>query len=411
MEKKFSAVAATEKNPLYSEYIKRENGLYGENSEDFRTPFERDYTRILHSRAYRRLKHKTQVFYNIESDHICTRMEHVLHVESAAYTIAKNLGLNEELTRAIAMGHDIGHAPFGHEGETIINGLYQKYVDENAVFFHEKNGLRFADKIELLPDRTNVYRNLNLTYAVRDGIVAHCGETDENGLIPRTEFIDLNNFVKGKYAPITFEGCVVKISDKIAYLGRDIEDAINLGFLTEKDLKELSDIAEIKKGEAVNTGAIMSGFIADICACSEVGRGITLSSEGYKKLTAIKKFNYKRIYENSRFEPFKRYAKLALTEIFGVLFSSFAAEKTLKTLNEKAEIYPNLVKDFVNYLTDYCDEKILSENGISARRPCENKKIYGDLTEEKIYAQAVLDFISGMTDRYAVNCFNELITY
>ena len=411
MDKKFSAVAATEKNPLYAEYTKRENALYGEASEDFRTPFERDYTRLLHSRAYRRLKHKTQVFYNIESDHICTRTEHVLHVESVAYTIAKSLGLNEELTRAVAMGHDIGHAPFGHEGETIIDGLYKSFLGENSAFWHEKNGLRFADEIELLPDRKNVYENLNLTYAVRDGIVSHCGEADENGLVPRKEFIDLNEFVKGRYAPVTFEGCVVKISDKIAYLGRDIEDAMSLGFLTESDLKELSRIAEIKKGEAVNTGAIMSGFIADICISSDIDCGIKLSAAGYEKLTAIKKFNYKKIYENARFEPFKRYARLVLTEIFSVLFSAFEGENTFDRLNEKERIYPKLVKDFREYLTDYCDEKFLDKKGITARRKCKNKKIYGDVSEKRVYAQAVLDFISGMTDRYAVSSYNELITY
>ena len=124
MDKKFSAVAATEKNPLYAEYIKRENALYGETSEDFRTPFERDYTRLLHSRAYRRLKHKTQVFYNIESDHICTRAEHVLHVESVAYTIAKSLGLNEELTRR---GESFNYYPL-----SAYNDLYQ-YISLTSV--------------------------------------------------------------------------------------------------------------------------------------------------------------------------------------------------------------------------------------------------------------------------------------
>ena len=124
MKNDFSHVAATPENPLYAELIRRGDNLYSEKGE-IRSPFARDYTRVLHSTAYRRLKHKTQVFYNIENDHICTRMEHVLHVESAAYTIAKRLRLNDELTRAIAMAHDLGHAPFGHHGERIIGRLYE----------------------------------------------------------------------------------------------------------------------------------------------------------------------------------------------------------------------------------------------------------------------------------------------
>ena len=127
MKNDFSHVAATPENPLYAEFIRRGDNLYSEKGE-IRSPFARDYTRVLHSTAYRRLKHKTQVFYNIENDHICTRMEHVLHVESAAYTIAKRLRLNDELTRAIAMAHDLGHAPFGHHGERIIGRLYEEYL-------------------------------------------------------------------------------------------------------------------------------------------------------------------------------------------------------------------------------------------------------------------------------------------
>ena len=116
MEKrKFVDVASVQSNPNWEIHTKRECLLYS-RSNDIRTPYERDYTRILHCLAYRRLKHKTQVFFNIDNDHICTRMEHVQHVESVSCTIAKFLGLNTDLTRAIAMGHDLGHAPFGHEG-------------------------------------------------------------------------------------------------------------------------------------------------------------------------------------------------------------------------------------------------------------------------------------------------------
>lgn len=122
IEAKFKSVAATPENSNWEKLTARAVDLYS-REDDVRSPFARDYTRILHSLAYRRLKHKTQVFFNIDNDHICTRMEHVAHVESVSHTIAKSLGLNDELTKAIAMGHDLGHAPFGHQGETVISEL------------------------------------------------------------------------------------------------------------------------------------------------------------------------------------------------------------------------------------------------------------------------------------------------
>ena len=173
-DRPFSEVAAAPENANWEKLIARPSALYN-RADDVRSPFARDYTRILHSTAYRRLKHKTQVFYNIDNDHICTRMEHVAHVESVSSTIASNLGLNTELTKAIAMGHDLGHAPFGHHGETILTKLCQNYISKDMKFWHEKNGLYFVDKVELLADNYNDYKNLDLTYAVRDGIISHCG--------------------------------------------------------------------------------------------------------------------------------------------------------------------------------------------------------------------------------------------
>ena len=124
---KFANAAAQPSNPKWAEMIKRRDEIYSKGN-DIRTEFERDYTRILHSLAYRRLKHKTQVFFNTNNDHICTRIEHVNHVESVSYTIARYLGLNVELTRAISTAHDLGHAPFGHEGENIIKEISKKYL-------------------------------------------------------------------------------------------------------------------------------------------------------------------------------------------------------------------------------------------------------------------------------------------
>ena len=293
-KEKFKSVAAMPKNDNWKKLTERTSELYSRN-DDVRSPFARDYTRILHSLAYRRLKHKTQVFFNIDNDHICTRMEHVAHVESVSHTIAKCLGLNDELTKAIAMGHDLGHAPFGHQGETVISELSEKYLEEK--FWHEKNGLRFVDKIELLEDNYKKSKNLDLTYAVRDGIISHCGEVDENGLRPRDELIDLNIFTRpGQYQPATWEGCVVKISDKIAYIGRDIEDAINLGFLDETTKNELLKMARANDENVLNTTVIMHNLIIDICENSSPEKGICLSPNFLEQINSIKNFNYEHIY-------------------------------------------------------------------------------------------------------------------
>ena len=162
MEKKFINVSANENNPLWNKIIMREAPLY-KRDNDLRTDFERDYTRVIYTNAYRRMKHKTQVFFSPTNDHICTRIEHVNNVESISYTIANALGLNTSLTKAIATAHDIGHSPFGHRGEKILSNISQKEIGET--FWHEKNGLEIVDKIELLEDNNGFKKNLDLTYA------------------------------------------------------------------------------------------------------------------------------------------------------------------------------------------------------------------------------------------------------
>ncbi|HOV11269.1 MAG TPA: HD domain-containing protein, partial [Bacteroidales bacterium] len=187
---KFKDVAITPGNSKWDASIRREKAIY-KKKDDIRSDFSRDYNRILHSKAYRRLKHKTQVFYATQNDHVCTRIEHVTHVASVSYSIANYLGLNTELTNAIAIGHDLGHAPFGHEGEYILRKIVMDEMGET--FWHEKNSLFFVDKLETLPDLTNKDHNLNLTYAVRDGIISHCGEVNENAIFPRQELIRLED--------------------------------------------------------------------------------------------------------------------------------------------------------------------------------------------------------------------------
>lgn len=410
---KFMEVATTSSNPNWETMTNRLSKIYN-RSDDVRSPFARDYTRILHSMAYRRLKHKTQVFFNIDNDHICTRMEHVAHVESVSSTIAHNLGLNTELTKAIAIGHDLGHAPFGHHGEKILTSLCQKYISVDIVFWHEKNGLRFVDCVELLSDNYNNYRNLDLTYAVRDGIISHCGEVDENGLKPRSETIVLeNDFQKpGQYSPATWEGCVVKLSDKIAYVGRDIEDAIQLGFIDEESKNTLRKMAQENDQNAINTTVIMHNLIIDVCQNSSPENGICLSEKFLVQLNTIKKFNDDIIYNNERFNAFKLYSELVLTQIFETLYKLYDGKHSIENLSSVQKYYPNLVTSFKKWLSRYCNTIIVPNGDLKNESLiCENIKIYGNLETKEIYAQAIIDFIAGMTDRFAVKLFNELITY
>jgi len=409
-KEKFESMATNVEHEHWEKFTTRSTELYS-RKDDVRSPFARDYTRILHSLAYRRLKHKTQVFFNIDNDHICTRMEHVAHVESVSQTIAKNLGLNVELTRAIAMGHDLGHAPFGHQGETVINSLCETYLGEK--FWHEKNGLRFVDKIELLEDNYKKCKNLDLTYAVRDGIISHCGEVDENGLMPRNELIDLSDFKRqGQYQPATWEGCVVKISDKIAYVGRDIEDAINLGFLNETTKNELLKMARANDENVLNTTVIMHNLIIDICENSTPEKGICLSPRFLEQINSVKDFNYKYIYGHERLLPFKEYSKLVINQIFDALYKTFDGKHSWGKIEEKKKIYPLLMDSFIRWLAKYCEIDIVPNGELKAiALTCENEKIYGALSSEKMYARAVIDFISGMTDRFAIKVFNELLTY
>lgn len=406
----FKNFGASPENEGYDRLIARLEPIYNKPN-DCRDPFERDYTRILHSLAYRRLKHKTQVFFNIGNDHICTRMEHVSHVESVSTTIAKELGLNVDLTRAIAMGHDLGHAPFGHQGERELDAISKKYLGKG--FFHERNGLHFADNIELLEDDYKVSRNLNLTYAVRDGIISHCGEVDDNGIFPRKEYIDLNDFTSvGQYQPYTWEGCVVKLSDKIAYVGRDIEDAIRLRFLSKENIETLSDMAKAYDKMAINTTVIIHNMIYDVCKNSSPEKGICLSETFHEQLKEIKQFNYEFIYRNKRLDVFTKYARLVLEQIFLTLLECYDGEDTIENLKKQAEIYPELMGAFADWLSKFIESSPDMFTSITEKTvKCRNRKIYGHLETEEIYMGAIIDYISGMSDNYAIKVFNELITY
>lgn len=396
MEKKFESVAANENNPKWSNMIKRNKPLNKKNW-DIRTDFERDYTRILYSTAYRRLKHKTQVYFSPISDHICTRIEHVNYVESISYTIANTLGLNTELTKAISIAHDLGHSPFGHSGEKILNDIMQKEVGES--FWHEKNGLNAVDNFILLENHAGYKTNLNLTYAVRDGIISHCGEVNDKVLFPREEAIDLKEYTRpNEYMPYTWEACVVKIADKISYIGRDLEDSISVQILDKKQVQELTKI--IKLGKNMNNSNIISTLISDLCENSSVEGGLKFSEEKIKLLDEMTDFYKKNIYTNEKVEAANRYFKLVLEEIFETLYRLYDGENTIKSLKSKSKVYPKLIERFIAWLEMYTKE---NKDGV-------NIKIYS-LKDKKDYARAIIQYISGMTDKYAIDMYNEIINF
>lgn len=409
-EKTFAQYGMFNNHPNYKNATSRLDDLYKKH-EDMRSPFERDYHRILYSNAYRRLKHKTQVFFNTNNDHICTRIEHVNHVSSVAETIAEFLGLNPWLVRAIAVGHDLGHSPFGHTGEKILN----KIVRDNNLstnFWHEKNSLRFIDKIETMPDYEGYERNLNLSYAVRDGIICHCGEVDEAALKPREDFIDLNKIASAnQFQSYTYEGCAVKISDKIAYLGRDIEDALSKKILEEEQKLELENIVQElyghKKLKDINTTSLVHLFIIDLCKNSTPDKGLCFSREYFEIMRTIKKFNYANIYSHPRLKTFEDYASLIINTLFNRLFGYYDGENSVNKLEDDEKFYPLLCEHFKDWLLKYSNA---ADNDYRQSSKYINKIIY-DINNPKDYKIAIVDFISGMTDSFSIKLFNELIAF
>ena len=399
MKNSFKDFAANENNPKWNNMIKREKELYSRNN-DIRSEFERDYTRIIHSNAYKRMKHKTQVFFSPESDHICTRIEHVTHVESISYTIANYLGLNTELTKAIATAHDIGHSPFGHQGEKILSEISKR--DIGIGFWHEKNGVTAVDKIELLQDNHGVMKNLNLTYAVRDGIISHCGEIDENNLKPREEAINLDDYIApNQFAPYTWEGCVVKIADKISYLGRDIQDAIKLGILDDK-IDKLHEILGCTASETLNNTVIINNLIDDLCKNSSPEKGLCFSEEGFKLINKIKDFNYKNIYLSERILPSNKYFNLIINEIYDTLKKCFNYENTIDKMNFMQTIYPKVIGNFKEWLSNYWN--------LERNSKLENDVLF-NISNELDYNKAIILYIAGMTDNFAIETYINIVGF
>ena len=395
----FSEVAATENNPRWKELTARRGKLYP-RKDDIRTEFFRDYNRILHSQAYGRLKHKTQVFFAPRNDHVCTRMEHVNHVASVSYSLCKQLGLNTELAMAIAIGHDLGHAPFGHHGETILTGLVNRFSRDK--FWHEKNSLWFVDRIETLPGPDGKEHGLNLTYAVRDGIVCHCGEVDTRATFPRTEYIDLESITKpAQYEPYTWEGCVVKIADKVSYYGRDIEDAAGLGILDGDLHKELVRRVKYALGKHIRVRDVtntflMHKFMIDLCSQSNPDSGLTFSEEFLELLEVLKAFSQSYIYNHPRLEIFKNHAEVILHSIFDKLLIMWNGNDSLTDIRALHR-YPLTSQFFGDWLEKH--SSAVKTNGIY------------DITDKRQYKKAIIDYISGMTDSFAIRTFNEIITF
>jgi dGTPase len=280
-----------------------------ESLEDHRQPFAQDADRILHSRAYARYIDKTQVFSLVDNDHITHRVLHVQMVSRIARTIGRFLGLNEDLIEAIALGHDIGHAPFGHEGERILTQICRRHG--LASFQHNIQSVQFLDRFE----RNGAGWNLSLQ--VLDGILCHDGEVHARRLRPERQkdfaFHDRERAAKLNnpglpLKPMTLEGCVVRLSDTIAYIGRDIEDAIELRLINREEIPgHCTGVLGDSNGTIVytlvtdllaNSGRIRGAGVGDAA-----GDFIGFSEKVGNALQQLKAFNYQRIYTNPAFKP------------------------------------------------------------------------------------------------------------
>ena len=313
--------------------------LFPEEPDPVRTAFQQDRDRIIHSKSFRRLKHKTQVFIAPIGDHYVTRLTHTLEVAQIARTIARALNLNEDLTEAIALGHDLGHTPFGHIGEEALNELYKDG------FQHNEQSLRVVDVLE------NDGKGLNLTAEVRDGIKSH----SKSGVaVLGEEWGDVH----------TLEGEVVKISDMVAYINHDIVDAIRAGLIVEGDIPEEAT-ERLGKSHSQRVDSMVTDIIEnswDVRTGDKIKErpAVKMGQETLRAATVLNDFLFERVY--------------------------YHASKQQET--EKArKIVRALYEYFINH-----EEKMPEEY-----------RLPGDETERR-----VVDYIAGMTDRYAMGLAEEL---
>ena len=342
---------------------------FKEVDSDIRPPYLRDADRIIYSLSYTRYIDKTQVFSNVNNDHISKRMTHVQMVSKIARTIGRALNLNEDLIEAAALGHDIGHVPFGHTGESILNKIS---LENNCGYFNHN--------IQSVRDFMYLESNgegLNLTVQVLDAIMCHNGEIEQKEYRPMTnktteQFLKEyeNSYVdkeqNKKMVPMTLEGCVVRISDIIAYLGRDIEDAIRLGMLTIDDIpSSIKDVLGSTNSKIINT------LIMDIIKNSYNKNYLELSDDVFNALSELKKFNYVNIYAKATDSDTKNYWE----ECFRKVFNYY-----LNNINNKDTI---IYKDYLSSMSDN----------------------YLNNTSD---ARKVIDFIAGMTDDYLIKCSKDI---
>jgi len=326
-----------------------------------RENFSIDADRILHSLAYSRYIDKTQVFYLIKNDHITHRVLHVQLVSKIGRTIGRLLGLNEDLIEAIALGHDIGHAPFGHDGETFLSDLSRQYGLGN--FLHNVQGVRFLDVIE----RKGAGWNLSLQ--VLDGILSHNGEVHSSALYPdkNKDFTRLEEEIKKLTKdpefpiwPMTIEGCVVRMADTISYIGRDIEDAIRLGLIKRNEIP-----VECRSRLGETNGTIVYTLVEDLIAESLKKSHVSFSPEVAGALKRLKDFNQEFVYTNPKVKNQTNRLKL----MFELLFEKYYED--LKAGNDSSVIF----REFLD--------------GMSS-----------EYRENNPPAMIVRDFIAGMTDDY-----------
>jgi dGTPase len=338
--------------------------------EDIRTPFSRDADRIIHTRAYSRYIDKTQVFYLVENDHITHRVIHVQLVSRIARTIGRSLRLNEDLIEAMALGHDIGHIPYGHFGESCLSRLTEQYGI--GKFFHNVQSVHFLDRIE----------DCDLTLQVLDGILCHNGEADDVRISPvpcpgwtafDKKVQDATDGIR-PLKPATPEGCVVKFADTIAYIGRDLQDAREVGLIDDATQLpvEVTSILGATNSEIINT------LIYDLLENSETEDEtfISYSRETEKALIALRRFSRKNIYDNETLTTERQ----KIERMYATLFA--ACLDDLERENRSARIY-----------TDFIATGWISRQYLDTATP----------------AELVRDYIAGMTDRYFAKRFEECV--
>lgn len=342
-----------------------------EEVDDMRPDFFKDIDRIIHSLGYTRYIDKTQVFSFIQNDHITHRVLHVQLVAKIARTIGRSLNLNEDLIEAVALGHDIGHTPFGHTGEKFLNEICKK--EGIGYFCHNAQGVRVLKDLE----------NLNITVQTLDGILAHNGELLQNVYTPdlsktKEQFIeDLDNVMNienysRKVKSMTLEGCVVRISDIIAYIGRDIEDAIILGAIKRSDLPYY-----ITKVIGNTNSKIVDTLVKDIIINSQGKRHIELSKEVFEALMELKHWNYKNIYESE--------IATANNNILENLFNNLY-EAYLERMNN------------INYLFKIeIDESTEQSDKIFYEFLNHKSREYLENTDKR---RIIIDYMAGQTDKF-----------